>query len=167
MIVFDSSTLILVTKIDLLDVLLEKGLSNPLIPVAVEQECCLRTKTFDALLIQQRIDESKIKTLAVKNRKMVASLERDFNLGRGEAEALVLALQERAGIVAIDDKNGINACKLLNLGFTTAIALLVRSCQNSWLTKSDALIKLEGLCTFGRYADSILEDAKTRVEKAT
>lgn len=40
------------------------------------------------------------------------------SLGKGEAEA-------------IDDKNGINACKLLGIAFTTAIGTLVRSREKS------------------------------------
>jgi predicted nucleic acid-binding protein len=42
-------------------------------------------------------------------------------LGKGEAEAIALALKEKAELLGIDDKNGINACKLLGIRFTTAV----------------------------------------------
>ena len=47
-------------------------------------------------------------------------------MGQGEAEAIALAQKERARIVGIDDKNGINACKLLGIAFTTAVGILLR-----------------------------------------
>jgi len=44
-------------------------------------------------------------------------------LGKGEAEAISLALDEKAQIVGIDDKNGIDACKVLGIAFTTAVGI--------------------------------------------
>ncbi len=40
-------------------------------------------------------------------------------------EAIVLALSKQ-GLLGIDDRKGINACKLLRIPFTTAMAILVR-----------------------------------------
>lgn len=39
-------------------------------------------------------------------------LMEDFNIDEGEAEALILAIQEKAIMVATDDRNAIRACKL-------------------------------------------------------
>ena len=94
-------------------------------------------------------------------------MQGDFGLGRGEAEAIVLALAEKARVLGIDDKNGINACKLVGVGFTTASGILVRMCEKGLLTKSEALVKLEGLAKHGRYKRSILEDARRKLETAT
>jgi predicted nucleic acid-binding protein len=127
MIVFDSSTLILVAKIDLLDLFLADIDVPVAVPSEVARECCGPKKGLDAILIQKALDESRIKAVAVKDRRLVAKLGADFSLGRGEAEAIALAVKRRAALVAIDDKNGINACKLLGLSFTTAVGILVRS----------------------------------------
>jgi predicted nucleic acid-binding protein len=91
-------------------------------------------------------------------------LQGDFGLGRGEAEAIVLALSEKADVLGIDDKNGINACKLLGIAFTTAIGILVRSREKGLLTGSEALAKLATLAKHGRYKESILEDARRKLE---
>ena len=85
---------------------------------------------------------------------------------QGEAEAIALALQERAIIVGIDDKQGINACKLTGVLFTTAIAILVRTRQKRLIGAEDALTKLSALARYARYRNSILEDAKRRLEEA-
>ena len=61
------------------------------IPGEVEKECCGVKKSLDALLIQKALDELRLKVIAVKNRKLVVKLQGDFGLGRGEAEAIVLA----------------------------------------------------------------------------
>ena len=164
MIVFDASTLILIAKAELLDSFLTGIDLEAAIPVEVEKECCGVKKSLDALLIQKALDELRIKVVAVKNRKLVVKLQGDFGLGRGEAEAIVLALAEKADVLGIDDKNGINACKLLGIAFTTAMGILVRSCQKGLLTGSDALAKLATLAKDGRYKESILEDARRKLE---
>jgi len=118
-------------------------------------------------MIQKALDESRIRVIAVKDRKLVAKLQGDFDLGRGEAEAIVLALAEKARVLGIDDKNGINACKLLGVAFTTAIGILVRMHEKRLLTTNEALVKLEGLAKYGRYKTSILVDAREKLETAT
>lgn len=164
MIVFDASTLILLAKADFLDAFLSGVNLAVAIPAEVEKECCGSTKALDALMIQRVLDESRIKTIAVKNRKLVAKLQADFSLGKGEAEAIALALNEKAKLLGIDDKNGINACKLVGIPFTTAIGILIRSREKRLLERPDAFAKLELLARYGRYKNSIIEDARLRLE---
>ena len=111
---------------------------------------------------RKALDESRIKVKSVSNRRLVAKLEEDFSMGSGESEAIALALQEKALLVGIDDKNGINACKLTGIPFTTTVGILVRSCQKGLIDRSDALVKLSALAKCGWYRNAILEDAKLR-----
>lgn len=165
MFVFDSSTLILIAKLELLELFLREIGMEVAIPQAVEAECCGGKKTLDALMIQKAVEESKITVKSVKNRKLVLKLESDFSMGRGEAEAIGLALQEQAALVGIDDKRGINACKLTGVPFTTAAAILLRSRQKGLLDRNDALTRLSSLARYGRYKSSIVEDMKRRLEE--
>ena len=137
------------------------------VPLEVEKECCDVKKSLDALMIRKALNESRIRVIAVKERKLVTRVRDDFGLGSGEAEAIVLALTQKARVLGIDDKNGINPCKLLGVAFTTAISILVRMCEKRLLTTSEALSKLEGLAKHGRYKESILEDARRQLEIAT
>jgi predicted nucleic acid-binding protein len=164
MIVFDASTLILVAKSDFLDLFLAHANTPVAIPAEVEKECCSFKKALDALIIQRALDESRIKTVVVKNYRLVGKLQEDFSLGKGEAEAIVLALKEKAQVLGIDDKNGINASKLLGIPFTTAIGILVRSQEKGLIGKSEALEKLASLAKHGRYKDSIIQDARQKLE---
>ena len=109
---------------------------------------------------QKAMDESRIRVITVKNSKLVAKLQVDFSLGKGEAEAIVLALTRKAQLLGIDDKNGINACKLLGIPFTTAVGILVGSREKGLIARSDALAKLETLANYGRYKKSIIENAR-------
>jgi predicted nucleic acid-binding protein len=163
MIVFDASTLILITKAELLDLFLAHIGMRVAIPGEVHKECCEARKTLDALLIQRAVDESGIKVVAVKNR-VVARLQADFSLGKGEAEAIALALNEKAQLLGIDDKSGIGACKVLGVAFTTAMGILIRSREKGLLEEGEALEKLALLAKHGRYKESILEDARWRLE---
>jgi len=163
-IVFDAPTLILIARAELLDLFLANVGLPVAIPNEVARECCGPKKGFDAVMIQKALDESRIKTIAVRNRSLVAKLQADFNLGRGEAEAIALASNEKAQLLGIDDKNGINACKLLGLGFTTAVGILVRTREKGLLEGPEALEKLARLAKYGRYKESIIEDARVKLE---
>ena len=164
MIVFDASTLILIAKAELLDLFLAHVKLPVAIPSEVQRECCGSKKGLDAIMIQRALDESRIVALAVRNRRLVAKLQADFTLGKGEAEAIALALKENAELLGIDDKNGINACKLLGVAFTTAVGILIRSREKGLLEDSDALVKPALLARHGRYKNSIVEDARLKLE---
>jgi predicted nucleic acid-binding protein len=164
MVVLDASTLILIAKAELLEIFLANIGLEVAIPKEVEWECCAVKRSLDALMIHKALDESRIKVIVVRNRKLVAKLRSDFGLGRGEAEAIALAFAQEAAVLAIDDKNGINACKLLNIAFTTAVGILIRLREKGLLEHGEALAKLETLAKYGRYKTSIMEDARTQLE---
>ena len=163
MIVFDSSTLILLAKAELLDVFLHNYKNAIIVSQGVEKECSHK-KTFDAMLIQKRIEEGKIVVKEIKNSAATETLSKDFRLNIGEAETLSLALQEKASLVATDDKNAINACKLLRIPFTSAIGILLVLYEKSLLKKEDAKFKLEKLIRHGRYAERIARDTMNMLE---
>jgi predicted nucleic acid-binding protein len=164
MFVFDSSTLILTAKIELLPLFLNDIGMEVAISRAVEDECCGVSRTLDALVIRKALDETKITVRKVRNGRLIAKLIGDFNMGRGEAETIALAIEEKASIVGMDDRVGIDACKLLGLPFITAIGLVIRSHQKGLITLDDARARLAALGHFGRYRKSILDDALRRLE---
>jgi len=164
MIVFDASTLILVAKIELLDRLLRSFSMPVAVPAEVARECCGGKKALHALVIQRAIDDSRIRVVTIANPAMMRKLSRDFSLGQGEAEAIVLSSREDA-LLAIDDKSSINACKFLGVAFTTAIALLLRSREKELLSRDEALLRLEQLARHGRYKEVIIKDARRRLEE--
>jgi predicted nucleic acid-binding protein len=164
MFVFDSSTLILIAKIELLDIFLGDIAMEAAVPRAVERECCGGKKTLDGLKIRKAVDESRIGILPADS-KLVSKLQRDFDLGLGEAEAIAVATREKARAMGMDDKNGINACRLLGIPFTTAVGILLRSRERGLIDGGEALNRLSALARYGRYRNSIVEDARLRLEE--
>lgn len=163
MIALDASTLILLAKAELLDSFLD-SFGKAIIPIEVERESCREKSSLDALLIERAIREKRITVKPVKNRRVFEKIRSDFGLGKGEAAAIALALSENARLVAVDDKSGINACKLLELPFTTAINILVRMREKGLIEKRAALAKLETLERNGRYGGSLISAVKLRLE---
>jgi predicted nucleic acid-binding protein len=166
MLIFDASTLILLAKSELLQTFFDSFAGEILIPKEVERECCGARKSLDALLIEKAINEKRITVKSLKERQLCRKIRADFGLGGGEAEAIALALSTKAQLVGIDDKNGINACKLLRLPFSTAINILIRMREKGLIEKEAALMKLAALERYGRYKSSIIADARSRLEGA-
>jgi predicted nucleic acid-binding protein len=159
-IVFDSSTLILLAKIEILNIISED--IQIIVPEMVRSECTGKD-LFDAKLISSLIKNGKIKVASVTKKESVEKLCRDFKIHIGEAEALVLALKRNLPI-AVDDLPSIKACKILNHKFTTAIHFLINVTENGKINEDMAFVKLEKLSLYGRYSKRILEDATKRLK---
>ncbi|MFZ3073183.1 MAG: hypothetical protein WA162_08065 [Thermodesulfobacteriota bacterium] len=164
MIVFDSSTLILLAKAELLDEFINDYGGMILIPQEVERECCRQKKTFDAVLIQKRVEDKKIIVAKISNAGLRGRLMGDFNICAGEAEAIVLAIERKAKITATDDRNAIKACKMLKMSFTSAIAILVRMKDKGTIDAERAKASLNALIKYGRYGGGIIKVAKARLK---
>lgn len=159
-IVFDSSTLILLAKIEILNII-SKDIQVT-IPEMVRSECTGKD-LFDANLISSLIKNGKIKVAGVTNREIVEKLCSDFKIHIGEAEALALALRRKLPL-AVDDLLTIKACKILNHKFTTAIHFLINITENRKINKDMAAVKLEKLSLYGRYSKRILDHAGMRLK---
>ena len=159
-IVFDSSTLILLAKIEILNIISED--IQIIVPEMVRSECTGKD-LFDAKLISSLIKNGKIKAVRVTKKESAEKLCRDFKIHIGEAEALALALKRNIPI-AVDDLPSIKACKILNHKFTTAIHFLINVSENGKINEDMAFVKLEKLSLYGRYSKRILEDAAKRLK---
>jgi predicted nucleic acid-binding protein len=163
MIVFDASTLILLARIDVLDLFLSSLGDKVVIPEHVGLEVTAAGKE-ESQTIRRHIEDKTITVSRVKNAAQVKKLMEDFNIDSGEAEALTLALEKKAKVVATDDRNAIRTCKILKLDFITAIAVLVRAVEKGALAKDEGIIKLRKLQTIGRYSKAIIEDAARQIQ---
>lgn len=165
MIVFDASTLILLARIDLLDLFISSYPGPKLIPPRVRDELLAQKREETPYLIDL-IEKKVLTILKPKLPALSARLMEDFRIDAGEADALALAVQEKASLVATDDRNAIRACKLLKLAFTTAVAILVRAAERGVMDKEQALAKLEKLASLGRYKETIIRNARESIQGA-
>jgi len=102
--------------------------------------------------------------MKVKNVALVKRLMGDFSIDAGEAEALTLAGEKKAGIAATDERNAIRACKLLKLEYVTAVSFLIRAVEKGVLSKDEGIINLKKLQSIGRYGTQILDDAAQQIQ---
>ena len=155
MIIFDASTLILLAKIDLIQIVLcqYKGV----MPELVKEEITYKN-TMDAKLIVQQIEEKNLIVSRNPAQEKMKLILKDFPLGRGEAAAFLIA-KEKGDILATDDGLAIKVCKIFGVGFVTAIHFLIEA----HLDKSNALAKLELLKNYSRYSVQIISDAQERI----
>lgn len=164
MIIFDSSTLILLARIDLLGLFIESFQGDVVIPGRVKREVMTGDRE-ETTFIAELINTKKIKVEKVRNTAVVKRLIEDFNIDAGEAEVLALSMEKKAGIVvATDDRNAIRACKLIKKEFITAVAFLIRAVEKGLLDKEEGKIKLLKLQSIGRYRKAIIEDAAKQIE---
>jgi len=160
-IVFDSSTLILLAKTDLLREVLKE--ISIIIPEDVKRECFVK-KTSDAELISLLIQEGKINVQEAVDVKAIKKLQIDFRIAKAEAEAIWLSKKYELPI-AIDDGPGIKASKVLGQRFLTAIHFLLHLSSHDRLSPELAQEKLAKLAQMGRYNTRIIEDAMQRLNE--
>lgn len=119
---------------------------------------------FDAQLIARLIGERRIEVRKVTDRKALGLLRREFRLGIGEAQSIALARAGNASLIAIEDRNGVNACKILRLPFTGALGILMRLREKDLMARAESLRKLDILQKHGRYRAEIVDDVRRRLE---
>ena len=156
----DASTAILLSKVDLLRIVVER-VETWMGGAAADE--ALAKRSDDAIAIATLIEEGRIRRISIEEDSR--GLMRDFRLHAGEAEAVLLARRKKS-VCGTDDARAIRCCKVLGVRFTTAMGLLVALTETGELEKSlasELLVKLE---RFGRYHPRILEDAGLRISAA-
>src|SRR3989338_1566945 len=152
-IVSDSSSLILLEKICLLKILTETEL-NFIIPLEVKKESVDRGKEknyADAFKLENKINKGVINVKEVKNRSIVNKLMEDFNINKGESEAIALFLQKKSDLLATDDRLAINACNALGVPSSGTLAFVLKSFDKKLISKKEALNMIEKASKYGRY----------------
>ena len=157
MIVFDASTLILLAKIDILQLVLHKY--SGVIPEFVKEEIIYKN-AMDTELIVQQIKDGNLAVDKNPGKDKMKHILKDFPLGRGEVAALIIA-KEKDSVLATDDGLAIKVCKIFGVKFITAIHFLIEA----GLDKSLAMAKLKLLKKYGRYSADIIKDAEERIRK--
>ena len=162
MIVFDSFTLILLAKVELLVRVVEE--TEVIITDIVEKECTRKQELLDAMLIKKLIEERKVKVEHYHIGKECKKIEKGFNMGTGEVSSLLLA-RKKGWILATDDKQALKVCKVLRISFLTAVHFLVRIYENGIISHELVLAKVKTLERVGRYNPDIIKNVLKKIRK--
>jgi predicted nucleic acid-binding protein len=158
-VVLDASALILMAKIGLLEEISQELDLHTTEEVYRE---ATRAETYDAQVIQQRTEDDKVIEEKAPEEGIEKILDR-FNLDRGEASVIAYCREQNMDIVATDDKQAINACKILRIKFTTSLKLLERSQEKGLLSQEKALAKLGELDRYGWFKDSQVKSTEQNI----
>lgn len=160
MFVSNTSTLILLAKISSLRSFLDNS-PKIIIPAVVEEEI-QRKRTFDTLLIEKEIENKRIIVQKDEPKKWSVLLNQ-FHLDAGEAATYIIYDKAKHKAILTDDGELIKLCKLEQIPFICALAIVVRLYEKKVITKEETLEKMEKLVTLGRYNQKIYNHFKQEV----
>lgn len=159
MIVSNASTLILLAKAGVIRKFLNE-FGDITIPREVEQEIT-EGETFDSKVLKKEIDDDHIvvKTMRSNTEKVM----KEFKIHKGEAAAFILYNECNAKAILTDDGELIKLCRLFEIPFINALAIIVRMFEKGVLTRSEACEYLKKLNDYGRYSKEIYNYFKQEV----
>ena len=155
--VVDSSTIILLAKCSLLQIVCD--LFDVIVPKAVNVEVASEdlVKNYpDAALISGLTSKGAIK---VQNPDSTDRLTLPLSLHKGEEDALLLAVKLGRLLFATDDGKAIKAAKFFKVPFIVAPKIVVELFRLQKISFKKARQSLEKLGKIGRYSPEIISDA--------
>ena len=164
MIIGDACSIILLAKSSILEEFAKRR--KIIIPSEVYNEIMAgkEKSSFDALLTEKLINEKKITIKKISNPKITEKLSKDFGLGKGESEAITLALTTPERIILTDNKQGRKTAKFYGLKLIGSVEVVVALYNLKHISKEKALNSLEILKKIGWFEDSLIERAKGDIE---
>ena len=137
----NSTPLIIFSKLNKLDLLL-KIFKTLIIPNAVYVEVVengMKNNFPDSFLIKDLIDKKQIiiKNLDQKWQNKSEFLRKTYQLGKGEAEAIALALQEKENYLLIDDETAKKIAKLHEIKSIGSLKVLLLSFKSKFLIEDE------------------------------
>jgi len=121
-VVSNSSPLIHLAKIGHLD-LLKYFFDEIIVPEAVYNECVIEGKDKEDAKKIDKADWIKVAIITDKNLKKALTMVLDG----GEAEAIVLALEESADLILLDDYEAREVARNCGLNITGIVGILIRA----------------------------------------
>lgn len=162
MLVSNTSTIVLLAKVGCLEAFIEISPTIE-IPIQVRKEALFDKDSYYAKLIQKLAHDRKIKVVHVNENKITVIMS-NFKLDKGEAAAYAVFNNKKHNAILTDDGELIKLCKLENVPFICAMAVIIRLFEKKKLSKEDTLNKLEDLHRIGRYSEKLYEHFKDEVK---
>lgn len=155
-IVADSSSLILLAKCSLLEIVC--NLFEVIVPQSVYIEVAsedLARNYSDAALISDLTSKGAIKVQSPSSNR----LSLPISLHRGEEDALLLAINLRRSLFVTDDGKAIRAARFFKVPFIITPKIVVELFRIQKISFKKARESLEKLGKIGRYSPEIIADA--------
>jgi predicted nucleic acid-binding protein len=164
-VVCDSSFLILISKLEMIDLLFEL-FDRIEIPQAVYIESVKagkKLKKLDAFMIEERVKDKKIIVETIKKHENKKDIMNDFNIHEGEAETILLYLQKSADLLATDDYRTLKICRILNIKYVTTPLFIILCHLKEKISKEKSFLKFNKLQELGWYKEEIIIEFKNKL----
>ncbi len=160
--VVDACSAILLAKAGVLEKALERY-DAEITKQAYEEVTAGKKEMFaDALLIERLNKGGKIK-FASDEEKLTNKLEKDFNMGKGEAATISAAMLNKKGVIT-DNRQGRKAAVINNLPLLGSIEIVVDLYKKQAINRLKAAEALKRLKEEGWFEDYLIEKAKEDVQ---
>ncbi len=131
------------------------------IPQAVQEELRLDEDLPGSLMIRQTLADGWLRIKPIENVAFAQVLARE--LDRGEAEAIVLAIEMGADRILLDEREARRVAKALRLSVTGVLGILLSACKAKQLslpmtTIVDALQEKAGFRLAGSLVEAVLQE---------
>ena len=126
LVVSNTSPVMNLAVVDLLSLLREQ-FGEVVVPAGVIEELRLDTDYPGTEKLRQAISEGWLRQETAENQQLILALKRE--LDNGEAEAIALALQLKAELLLMDERDGRSVAKSMGLNPIGIIGVLVRAKQ--------------------------------------
>ncbi len=159
MIVSNASALILIAKAGAIRKFLNEY-GEIAIPREVENEIS-EGGTFDSKLLKKEIEDKHIVVKVIKS--STSKVLKEFKIHKGEAEVFILYNECNAKAILTDDGELIKLCRLFEIPFINALAIITRMYEKGVLTQTEACEYLQKLNDYGRYSKEVYDYFKQEV----
>ena len=147
-VISDTTPIISLLKVHHLD-LLQKLFGTVKIPLTVYNELVIDDRFYDEIAVLNEYDfieiDESIDIYAIK------AFQNETGLDAGESAALILSKSLSADLLLIDEMNGRETAKKMNIQYTGTIGMIARAYKKSILSKNDVESIINGLQRAGRY----------------
>ena len=161
MLVSNSSTIILIAKITILEKFLDSVKKIAITDIVYSE--ITKKDSFENLTIKKEVEKGRIIVESIKNR-YYKNIIKEFKIDDGEASAYSLCRNKKYEGLLTDDRELIKLCRIEGIKFISAIAIIVDLFRKKIITKNDALEKLQKLQGYGRYSNDIFNHFKNMVK---
>lgn len=154
MIISDTSPLILLAKIDMLNILLDEIKSISITDIIYDE--LMFKKSFEVSVIFNEIKNNRILIHKI-DKKLLNEILQEFKLDDGEASAYLLYKKNDGKLIFADDRELIKLCKIEQIPFVCTLAIIIRLYEKKKINKKIAIEKLDLLNSYGRYSKEVFD----------
>lgn len=160
--VMDACSAILLAEAGVLEKALETY-ETEMTKQAYEEVLAGKKEMFsDALLIERLNKDGKIK-IVESDKKTTDKLEKDFNMGKGEAATISVAITNKKGVIT-DNRQGRKAAAINNLPLIGSVEMVVDLCKKRAINNLKADEALKTLKKEGWFEEHLIEKARGDIQ---